>query len=304
MKRRAITLVELMVATAVAATLIILLFPAVQSARETSRRLQCSSNARQLALALHSYEGIFRVLPNTAQNNYSFHVSLLPYLEQKSLYDEFDFSVNAMDYRGPLRWRRAAVFECPSDDSRATVVQLGAVTNFHGNWGTGTQRYGNNGIFSYCDDHPGFVRFLPFSAVTDGLSQTAMLGEVLAFVKSSHRLRILWNVPAHRRAQFDEFADACRSAPRRSSASKQLIQMSRGRPWLESGMNWTVYNHVLTPNQASCTNGTNFLNGVYTSSSFHNGVVNVAMVDGSIQNISDSIDITPWRALGSRAGDP
>ena len=80
--------------------------------------------------------------------------------------------------------------------------------------------------------------------------------------------------------------------------------MSRGRPWLESGMSWAIYNHILTPNQASCSNGNSFASGALTSTSFHDASVNVAMADGSVQSVRDSIDITVWRALGSRAGDP
>jgi uncharacterized protein DUF1559 len=306
MRRRALTLLELLAILAIIGILVALLLPAVQGAREASRRTQCSSNMRQLAMALHAYESVNRVLPNTAPNNYSFHVFLLPYLEQKALFDEFDFSLNALQYLGPLSYRRVQVFECPSDGSCARAGQLMAVTNYHGNWGSGAQRYGNNGIFSYSNDHAGFVLFLPLAAITDGLSQTAMLAEVTASDNSRHPLRILWNIetPMRRPEQFEQFATACRDAPRLSSAAEQLLQSPRGRPWLQLGTNWTIYNHVLTPNQASYTNGGSFLSGVYTSRSCHPGIVNVSLADGSVQSVSDSIDITAWRALGSSAGDP
>ena len=214
MKCRGLTLMELLVALAVVALLIALLLPAVQAAREAGRRTHCSSNLRQVAFAMHAYEGINRVFPSTAQNNYSFHVALLPHLEQKALFQEFNFSLNGMEYRGPLLYRRIQIFECPSDDSRTRVPKFAAAANYHGNWGTGNVVYGNNGIFSYHDDRPGFVRFLPLNAITDGLSQTAMLAEVLASDDSSHRLRVLWHAPRSGPSHFEQFVAACREVPR------------------------------------------------------------------------------------------
>src|SRR4051812_14386654 len=99
MKRSAFSLVELLVVLAIIGVVIALLLPAVQYARESGRRTQCASNIRQLALSIHQYEAAHRVLPAIAQNNYSFHVALLPHIEQKALYQRFDFSVNAMDYQ-------------------------------------------------------------------------------------------------------------------------------------------------------------------------------------------------------------
>jgi prepilin-type processing-associated H-X9-DG protein len=300
MHRPALTLVELLVVLAIIGGLCALLLPAVQAAREAGRRAHCSSNLRQVSLAMHAYEGINRVLPSTAQNNYSFHVSLLPHLEQTSLFGQFDFSLNGMEYHGPLLYQRVPVFECPSDDSRKQVPKFPAVTNYHGNWGTGNLMYGNNGIFSYHDDRPGFVLFLPLRFITDGLSHTAMLSEAVASDDSSHRLRVFWEGPLTEIAQFEQFVSACREAPRQSARRKTI---ARGRPWLECGMNWTIYNHVLTPNQPSCSYGPSISGGAFTSGSFHGRSVNVAMADGSIRNIDDGIELEVWRAVGSRAGD-
>jgi len=257
-------------------------------------------------MSMHSYESVNRVLPTTYPNNYSFHVLLLPHLELKSLYDKFNFLVNAMDYRGPLDRQRVSIFECPSDGSCAMAGQLMAATNYHGNWGAGAQRYGNDGVFSYSNEHAGFTPYLRLSAITDGLSETAMLSEVAASDNSRNPLRIFWDVtPAMRkRDQFEQFVAECRDAPRALADIKQPLQAPRGRPWLQLGANWTIYNHALTPNQASCTNGGSFLSGTYTSRSYHPGVVNLALADGSVRCINDAISLSAWRVLGSRAGDP
>jgi prepilin-type N-terminal cleavage/methylation domain-containing protein len=303
MKSRGLSLIEVLAVAAIIGVLIALLLPAVQSAREAARRTQCASHLRQLGLALHAYEAAYRVLPQFAQNNYSFHVALLPFLEQQALYDDFDLSLNAMDYRGPRVTFRVAVFECPSDASRTRVPFLPAATHYHGNWGTGALRYGNNGIFSYDNFHPRYVQCLPFSAITDGLSQTTMLAEVIASDDTLHSRSILWSVPPVRPEQFEQFEVTCRQAP--SVSSRQPFQrISRGRPWLESGMNWNIYNHILTPNQPSCSNGRSLLTGAYSSSSFHGSAVTTAMADGSVQIVSESIDLGVWRQRGSRAGDP
>ena len=302
MKRRGLTLVELLAVLAIIGALIALLLPAVQSAREASRRTRCTSHLRQVALAMHGYESTFRVLPKFAIKNYSFHVALLPYVEQQALSEQFSrLSISAMKYEGPLRFQRVLVYECPSDSSCHAARQLMAVTNYHGNWGTGNQRYGNNGIFSYHDTEPGYVRFLPLSAITDGLSQTAMLAEVVASDRSRSGRRAFWNTPAY--MEFDDFAAYCQYAPYQSPPATTR-PMQRGRPWLECGFNWTLYNHILPPNQASCSNGPVLSSGAFTSGSFHPGGVNVAMADGSIHGINESLDITAWRAMGSRAGDP
>src|SRR6516162_9138670 len=98
--RRAFTLIELLVVIAVIGVLIGLLLPAVQSAREAARRLHCTNNLKQIALAAHTYFGAVGALPqgitfqadanhpgNTAlgqvPSSGSIFVALMPYLEQQ-----------------------------------------------------------------------------------------------------------------------------------------------------------------------------------------------------------------------------
>jgi len=91
--RRAFTLVELLVVIAIIGILVALLLPAVQAAREAARRSQCQNNLKQLGLALQNYHEVYRQFPAGAvvENNLSWNVYLLPYLEQQPLYDLFDF---------------------------------------------------------------------------------------------------------------------------------------------------------------------------------------------------------------------
>src|SRR5688500_16152212 len=96
---RAFTLVELLVVIAIIGVLVALLLPAVQAAREAARRTQCGNNLKQLTLALHNYHDtylylVFRrggtsggTVDQSNQNRLSGFIPLLPFLEQKPMYD-------------------------------------------------------------------------------------------------------------------------------------------------------------------------------------------------------------------------
>lgn len=137
--RPAFTLVELLVVIAIIGILIALLLPAVQAAREAARRSQCSNNLKQLALGLHNYEDTHRSFPFgwlLDMRNLNVQVwgtRILPYIEQRSLYDRYDSRVPSLNEAPAIGFPAAAVtqnlqviatplsvFVCPSAPGAAT----------------------------------------------------------------------------------------------------------------------------------------------------------------------------------------
>src|SRR5262245_9090134 len=137
-RRRGFTLIELLVVLAIIAVLIGLLLPAVQKVREAAARLQCANNLKQVGLALHNYEGVYKVFPpayvtvdtradgtaygisygdeyRNGPSGFAWGVFLLPYLEQENLYKQFRRELPCWAPENALPARtRVAMFLCPA----------------------------------------------------------------------------------------------------------------------------------------------------------------------------------------------
>ncbi|TWT30616.1 DUF1559 domain-containing protein [Blastopirellula retiformator] len=133
-KKSGFTLVELLVVIAIIGVLIALLLPAVQQARESARRMQCSNNLKQLSLALHNYHDVHQVFPPAAlmpssdrKGGASWLTRLLPQMEQNAAYDQMTFvDTDWTDQIGPNRnWQvtstlRVPALNCPSSPMETT----------------------------------------------------------------------------------------------------------------------------------------------------------------------------------------
>ncbi|MCC9604779.1 DUF1559 domain-containing protein [Blastopirellula sp. JC732] len=116
--RRGFTLVELLVVIAIIGVLIALLLPAVQQAREAARRMQCTNNMKQMGLAVHNFHDTYNGLPPSVSYQWG-HTTwsfLLPYLEQGALYDQMDIRI----------WPEADDSSQGVTNNRAVFAQEGA----------------------------------------------------------------------------------------------------------------------------------------------------------------------------------
>ena len=112
---------------AIIGVLVSLLLPAVQAAREAARRTQCGNNVKQIGLGLLTHEstnGAFPpgglVIPNSTKYGHSWWVHILPYLEQKNIYDKFELRGSGVQY--PAR-PAARPQSRPKADSRGTKTK-------------------------------------------------------------------------------------------------------------------------------------------------------------------------------------
>ncbi len=303
-RRSAFTLIELLVVMGVLAILIALLLVAVQSARESARRVACTNNLRQLGIALHSYASSTGVLPSGGNGaGYSPHVAILRELDQAPLFNSINFQVNAFE---PLteknpNWTAArtglSVFLCPSDPPVSTKPR--AWTSYAGNKGTGYQRRGYDGAFV----GPGH-KYVGLADFRDGTSTTAAIAEwILGNGRLSQRdpKRQVFRVPDTLTddAQLELFVERCQAIDYRSA---EVSSPSKGLDWTIGGYINTLYNHVAAINQKSCTNNGLIQEGAYSAGSLHPGGANLLFADGHVQFLKETTSPTVWKALGSRDG--
>ncbi len=283
---RGFTLIELLVVIAIIAVLVAILLPAVQQAREAARASQCRNNLKQLGIALHSYSETMGCFPPggfTNGNQFSFHVFILPYVDQASLYNKFDFEVtgyNLSPNRNHLQ-EPIATYMCPSS-ARLVTTNTGefsgrAIPTVHyygvagpiGNNPAGTA-YPRIASGQGDISDAGILRRQNVTRhrdITDGESQTYMVGERswnegTATASNGYRA---W----HRGCDSTNFA---------SCKTQQYPINTRV---IYGGAN---FNHL-------------------DFSSQHVGGTHMLMADGAVNFVGENIDFTIYRWMGSREGN-
>src|SRR5688500_10933081 len=153
-RRHAFTLIELLVVIAIIAILIALLVPAVQKVREAAARAHCQNNLKQLGVAMHNHESVFKAFP-PGRDQYpkvvSAHARLLAFVEQESLSRLVNTDATLGDAQNVQASRtRVGLFICPSDPAGG---QLAGASDWGTNYaacnGTGAQFNSAGNIVAY-----------------------------------------------------------------------------------------------------------------------------------------------------------
>lgn len=329
------TLVELLVVIAIIGILIGLLLPAVQAAREAARRAQCTNNLKQLALGMQNYHDIYNRFParqagsgdnnssssTTQRGRLSGWVAVAPYIEQQGLYEQ----INARPQQAPWNdtpWYNVVVaaLNCPSDPNNMPP--------------TGTAR----GTVSYCMNGgdqpidsfnaPPTVRtvrglfhvfcWMGMAEISDGTSNTVLLSERIRPRAQNSLGNVvglsLGTNPMTCRAAYD-------ASQRKYVTGSFTTDTAPGFRWADGAAWFAGFTTILPPNGASCAQSASHWElGIYTPSSRHPGGVNVALADGSVRFVAETVDtgnleadfpsasgggLSPygvWGALGSKSG--
>ena len=325
------SLIELLVVIGIVGILVALILPAAQAARESAKRVSCANNLRQLALGMNAYHESHGSYPSAActaetKNHqlyfglYSIHARLLPFIEQRSLYNSINFSVGtwppdtfkvgAKDMTGGMNGLNQTVagtaiglFLCPSDGGM--FAETG--NNYRGNAGVGPSLStfiatpdSGNGIFPEAET-------ISARLITDGLSQTIALSERVrgSNMGNGQELDPERDVfPRLAPAQTgDQLVTACLISGRPTPASEGFT--TSGRYWFWTGRERTLYVHAQTPNGSipDCSyGGMTPAMDMATARSRHPGGVQGAFADGSVRFIRSGISVAIWRAFGTRNG--
>ena len=322
------TLVELLVVIAIIGILIGLLLPAVQAAREAARRMSCQNNIKQVVLACHNYESVMKQLPPAwtrparTGDGWSAQARILPYVEAISLAGAIDFSagykaasirVDGVDR--PISSYRVPTYLCPSEiNDTLRTNDNGEAEHYPLNYAYSAGLWfvldANNlkvgdGMFTP-------VRGRKFRDCLDGLSNTLAFAEVKAWSPYLRDVGITGDVAM---PQYED--EIC-------ALGGSLKTETGHTEWVDGRVHQSGFTTTFTPNQkVICKDSsgrefdvdfTNFREGkasptpvprtyaAVTSRSHHVGGVNVALMDGSVRYVTDSINRELWQNLSTRMG--
>lgn len=327
--RRGFTLIELLVVIAIIAVLIALLLPAVQQAREAARRSQCKNNLKQLGLAIHNYEEVFKCVPmasgmaggipggfTASSRRVSGFVQMLPYIDQAPLANLTAAGGTAASVNGSTNYvgeqyvpwdgnhkcntAKIPMLQCPSDSDTTEQGVLGK-TNYmlsrgDTNWDNNPDWNGNGGRgrrgFFVGGNTPSGVR--RFADVNDGLSNTIAISERIKAKAAGNTIKL--GAMTNELDQGTYRANASVCLPTVSNTGQYnnagAIRLWAGTRWTDGAPAFTGCTTILGPNKANCidNDGSDWYDGIFEPTSHHTGGVHCLMGDGAVRFISENIN--------------
>jgi type II secretory pathway pseudopilin PulG len=302
---------------AIIGILISLLLPAVQQAREAARRVSCKNNLKQIGLALHNYHDAHSGFPlsfvvdyGSAGGEWSVHSRILPYVDQANVYNRANLSLRYSDpANAPIAAQRISIYLCPSevnDRARPADMQGESIVHYPVSYGFngGTWRVWTNRTSS-----PGNGAFAPntsfkFRDFCDGTSNTLAFAEVKTYTPY---------------LRDGDGATATLPAPADISALGGSFRATSGHTeGVDGRVHQTGFTATFTPNtvvpyvDGGTTYDVDFTNcreekscagptyAAVTSRSYHEGIVHVLLIDGSVRVVGENIDLSVWRNLSAR----